>query len=170
MATQSNLAKSGPAKSDPAKPAAARDAELAARPSLTLKRRLAAAPEKVYSAWADPEKLVQWFGPGSVEAGSVKADIDLRVGGRYRISFNTNGEYNEVGGVYREVVPNERLVFSWAWHSTPERESLVTVSLKPDGAGTMLTFLHEQFVDVTARDNHERGWTDLLGKLETYLA
>ena len=170
MATQSNLAKSGPAKSDPAKPAAARDAELAARPSLTLKRRFAAAPEKVYAAWADPEKLVQWFGPGAVEAGSVKADIDLRVGGRYRISFNTNGEYNEVGGVYREVVPNERLVFSWAWHSTPERESLVTVSLKPDGAGTLLTFHHEQFVDVTARDNHERGWTELLGKLETYLA
>ena len=69
----------------------ARDAELAARPSLTLKRRLAAAPEKVYAAWADPEKLVQWFGPASVEAGSVKADIDLRVGGRYRISFNANG-------------------------------------------------------------------------------
>lgn len=164
MATQSSLANSSLAKSG-----AARDAELAARPSLTLKRRFAAAPEKVYAAWADPEKLVQWFGPGAAEMGSVKADIDLRVGGRYRISFNANGEYNEVGGVYREVVPNERLVFSWAWHSTPERESLVTVSLKPDGAGTLLTFHHEQFVDATARDNHERGWTELLGKLETYL-
>ena len=76
------------------------------------------------------------------------------------------GEYNQVGGVYREVVPNERLVFSWAWHSTPERESLVTVSIKPDGAGTLLTFHHEQFFDETARDNHERGWTELFGKLE----
>ena len=160
MATPSNLAKSS----------VARDAEPAARPSLTLKRRFAAAPEKVYAAWADPEKLVQWFGPGAVEPGSVKADIDLRVGGHYRISFNANGQYNEVGGVYREVVPNERLVFSWAWYSTPERESLVTVSLKPDGAGTLLTFHHEQFVDVTARDNHERGWTELLGKLENFLA
>ena len=36
-------------------------------------------------------------------------------------------------------------MFSWAWHSTPERESLVTVSLKPDGDGTLLTFHHEQF-------------------------
>jgi uncharacterized protein YndB with AHSA1/START domain len=93
---------------------------------------------------------VQWFGPGSVEEGSVKADIDLRVGGRYRISFNAKGTYNEVGGVYREVVPNQRLVFSWAWHSTPERESLVTISMKPEGSGTLLTFLHEQFADVTA--------------------
>jgi uncharacterized protein YndB with AHSA1/START domain len=67
-------------------------------------------------------------------------------------------------------VANERLVFTWAWHSTPERESLVTVSLKPDGAGTLLTFHHEQFADATARDNHQRGWTELLGRLENYLA
>ena len=57
-----------------------------------------------------------------------------------------------------------------AWHSTPERESLVTVQLKPDGAGTLLTFHHEQFFDVTARDNHERGWTDLFVNLEKLLA
>jgi uncharacterized protein YndB with AHSA1/START domain len=102
---------------------------------------------------------VQWFGPGSVEEGSVKADIDLRVGGRYRISFKAKGTYNEVGGVYREVVPNQRLVFSWAWHSTPERESLVTISMKPEGSGTLLTFLHEQFADTTARDNQSAdGW------------
>ena len=160
MATQSSLAKS----------AAGPDGEPAARPSLTLTRRFAAAPEKVYAAWTDPEKLAQWFGPGAVEVGSVKADIDLRVGGRYRISFNARGEYNQVGGVYREVVPDARLVFSWAWHSTPERESLVTVSLKADGAGTLLTFHHEQFADTTARDNHQRGWTELLGKLEKFLA
>jgi uncharacterized protein YndB with AHSA1/START domain len=160
MATQSSLAKHD----------ATRDAELAARPSLTITRRLNAAPEKVYAAWADPQRLVQWFGPAAVEEGSVKADIDLRVGGRYRISFSANGNYNEVGGVYREVVPSERLVFSWAWHSTPDRESLVTISIKPEGSGTLLIFNHAQFVDTKARDNHERGWTEFLGKLESYLA
>ena len=121
MATQSSPIKSS-----------ARDVEPVARPSLTLTRRFNAAPEKVYAAWADPQKLVQWFGPGSVEEGSVRADIDLRVGGCYRISFNAKGTYNEVGGVYREVVP-------------------------------------KQFADVSARDNHERGWTELLAKLESYL-
>ena len=160
MATQSNLAKHD----------AVSDAELAARPSLTLTRRFNAAPEKVYAAWSDPQRLVQWFGPAGVEEGSVKADIDLRVGGGYRISFNANGNYNEVGGVYREVVPNQRLVFSWAWHSTPERESLVTISIKPEGSGSLLVFNHAQFVDEKARDNHQRGWTELLAKLESYLA
>jgi uncharacterized protein YndB with AHSA1/START domain len=149
---------------------AAADTSLASRPSLTLTRRLNAACERVYAAWADAEKLAQWFGPAQVKPGTVKAEMDVRVGGRYRISFeNGKGEYFEVGGVYREVVPNQRLVFSWAWHSTPERESLVTVQLKPDGAGTLLTFHHEQFADQTARDNHERGWIELLVKLEHYL-
>lgn len=150
--------------------AAQSDAEPAERPSLTLTRRFNAAPEKVYAAWADPQKLVQWFGPGSVEEGSVKADIDLRVGGSYRISFRADGTYNEVGGVYREVVKDRKLVFSWAWHSTPERESLVTISIRPEGSGTLLLFHHAQFVDEQARDNHERGWTEFLVKLEDYVA
>jgi uncharacterized protein YndB with AHSA1/START domain len=106
-----------------------------------------------------------------VKAGTARADLDLRVGGRYRISFeNQSGEYYEVGGIYREVVPNERLVFSWAWHSTPERESLVTVQLKPDGGGTLLVFNHAQFFDEAARDHHQRGWNELLTKLENLVA
>jgi len=130
------------------KPGAAGDAVLIARPSLTLKRRLNAGPEQVYAAWTDPQKIARWFGPGSVKACSERASIDARVGGRYRISFDTeSGEHFEVGGVYREMVPNRRLVFSWAWHTTPERESLVTVSLKPDGDGTLLTLTHEQLFD-----------------------
>jgi uncharacterized protein YndB with AHSA1/START domain len=101
----------------------------------------------------------------------VQAEFDLRVGGRYRISFDTaDGEHSEVSGIYREVVPNERLVFSWAWHSTPERESRVTVSLKAEDGGTLLTLHHEQFFDSAARDSHERGWTELLGNLEKVLA
>ena|ERR1700726_2798199 len=88
----------------------------------------------------------------------------------FGVSFSTDNEYCEVGGVYREVAPNERLVFSWAWHSTPERESLVTVSLKPDGDGTLLTLHHEQLFDQAARDGHERGWVGALDKLEKYLA
>ncbi|MGB8401975.1 SRPBCC family protein [Bradyrhizobium sp.] len=114
---------------------------------------------------------MRWFGPARVKDGSVRAAIDLRVGGHYRISFRTvDGEYHEVAGIYRQVVPNQRLAFGWAWHSTPERESLIKLSLKPDGSGTLLTFHQEQFFDQAARDGHERGWTESLDKLENYLA
>jgi len=141
----------------------------AQKPSLTLKRRLNAPAEKVYAAWTDPEKIVKWFGPDS---GPVtKAEIDLRAGGGYTIAFSTeNGEHHQVGGVYREVVPNEKLVFTWAWHTMKERESLVTVTIKPDGTGSILTLLHEMFFDEAARDGHKRGWSGSLDKLEKLFA
>jgi uncharacterized protein YndB with AHSA1/START domain len=140
----------------------------ATKPSLTLKRRYSAAPAKVYAAWADPEKLKRWMGPGEVEP--LLAEADVRVGGRYRIVMkSSDGEVHDVGGVYREVVPGEKLVFTWAWKSTPERESLVTVLIKPDGDGTLLTLLHEQFFDEAARDRHQHGWTGALDKLGRFV-
>ena len=114
---------------------------------------------------------MQWFAQTQAKPGSLEAELDIRVGGRYRISWSDEkGEHFEVSGVYREVVANERLQFTWAWHSTPERESLVTVQLRPDGAGTLLTFHHEQFADETARDNHAKGWNELFAKLEDFVA
>ena len=145
-------------------------ADLAARPSLTFKRRLNAPPAKVYAAWTDPAKIVQWFGRSDARRDSFHADVDARTGGHFRVSFSTADEYYEVGGVYREVLPNEKLVFSWAWHSTPERESQVTVSLKPDGDGTLLTLHHEQLFDSAARNGHERGWTASLEQLANCVA
>ena len=81
------------------------------------------------------------------------------------------GTDHEVQGTYKEVVPNRKLVFTWSWpNSTPERESLVTVSIKPDGAGSLMVFTHEQFFDETARDNHAKGWNELFAQLEKVLA
>jgi uncharacterized protein YndB with AHSA1/START domain len=137
------------------------------KPSLTLKRRIKATPAQVFQAWTAPEKIVRWFGPNETVAGSVRAQVDVRPGGRYQMNFETqDGEHHQVGGVYREVVADSRLVFTWAWHSTPERESLVTVTIVPDGDGALLTLHHEQFFDQKARDGHERGWTGTLDKLE----
>ena len=89
------------------------------RPHRTQSHPQAAAQslaEAVYAAWTDPEKIVKWFGPDS---GPVEhAELDVRVGGRYSIAFRTeNGEQHHVSGVYREVVPNEKLSFTWAWRS-----------------------------------------------------
>jgi uncharacterized protein YndB with AHSA1/START domain len=81
-----------------------------------------------------------------------------------------NGESHQVGGIYREVVPDSRLVFSWAWQSTPERESLVTVTVAADGDGSLLTLHHEQFFDDAARNGHQRGWTGTLDKLERFFS
>ena len=137
-----------------------------AKPSITLKRHIKAPPAKVYAAWTQAEQLVRWFGPHETVPETVKATVDVRVGGHYRASFKTvDGEHHEVGGVYREVIADQRLQFTWAWHTTPERESLVTITMAPDGAGTMLTLHHEQLFDQKAADGHKHGWTGTLDKL-----
>jgi uncharacterized protein YndB with AHSA1/START domain len=96
--------------------------------------------------------------------------MDVRVGGRYHIRFGVpGGEEHNVSGVYQEVVVNRKLVFSWAWQSTPERVSRVTVTLQPSGPGTELVFVHEQFFDQAARDRHNQGWAGAFAKLDRFL-
>jgi uncharacterized protein YndB with AHSA1/START domain len=141
----------------------------ATKPSLTVKRRFSAPPARVFSAWTDPEKIKRWFGPGAVRC--THAAFDLRVGGRFEINSTApDGDTHNVAGVIREIVPNEKLIYTWAWKSTPERESLVTVVFKPDGDGTLLTLTHENFFDEDARDRHQQGWTGVFDKLEQFLA
>jgi uncharacterized protein YndB with AHSA1/START domain len=94
------------------------------------------------------------------------AESDARVGGRYRIVVRSpGGEEHDVSGMFREVVPDQKLVFTWAWRSTPERESVVTIELRPDGDGTSLTLTHERFFDEAARDRHQAGWAPILDRL-----
>ena len=144
---------------------------MASQPSLTLKRHLKAPPQKVYEAWTQPEKMIQWWGVGAMGGRTPIAQVDVRVGGRFRVQFwSQNGEHNSASGAYREIVPGERLVFSWSWQSTPERVSQVTLTFKPDGDGTMLTLMHEQFADEKARDSHRGGWTAALDNLEKLFA
>lgn len=141
----------------------------ATKPSLTIKRRFNAPPEKVFSAWTDPQKVMRWMGPRDVEA--VHAEGDARKGGRYRwVMKSPDGEEHDVSGVYREFIPNEKLAFTWAWKTMPERESLVTLTFKRDGEGTLFTLHHEQFFDEDARDRHNAGWTSALEKLDKFVS
>ena len=141
----------------------------AAKPALKITRTYAAPREKVFRAWTDPEVMKKWFAP-SDEFSVPEVAIDARVGGRYCIVMRApDGEHHRVGGVYREYAPPARLVFTWAWESTPERESLVTVEFKELGTSTELILTHERFADEEARDKHQQGWTGCLGRLAQVL-
>ena len=143
---------------------------LAEKPSLTLERHYPVTPEKVWRAWTDPEAVKRWWGPMPGEPVSA-AELDVRVGGRFRIVFGgPQGTDIECAGVYQEVVPNRKLVFSWHWpRTTPERVSRVTITFDAVDAGTRLVFRHDQLFDEAARDGHKRGWTGSLDKLAAYL-
>ena len=137
----------------------------ATRPNLTIVRRIKAPPARVYAALTEPAKMMRWWGP---DAGpTLRAEADVRPGGRFSVVFRTlDGSEHTACGVYREVVPDQKLIFTWEWIAMPERESLVTLLLKPVNGGTELTLVHEQFHDEAARDSHREGWSGSLDKLD----
>lgn len=131
-----------------------------------INRHYPVAPEKVWQAWTEARALSQWFSPAGADS-RLSADIDLREGGRWRISFHApDGERSEVSGVYQEVLPHRRLVFSWAWKSTPDRVSRISITLVPEAGGTRMEFVHDRFFDDEARRKHEAGWQVFFGHLD----
>jgi len=80
-----------------------------------------------------------------------------------------NGDEHNPTRVYQEVIPEKKLVFTWEWHGTPERESRVTFLLEPLEGGTELTLIHEQLPDEEARKSHEDGWKGFLNNLQLFL-
>jgi uncharacterized protein YndB with AHSA1/START domain len=138
------------------------------RPSLTLVRNIKAPPAKVFQAITQPDLMLQWWGP---DAGpTLSAEADVRPGGRFNIVFQMlNGSRHSPSGVYREVIDNQKLVFTWEWPGMPERDSLVTFLLKPTADGTELTLIHEQLPDESARNSHQWGWQGLLEQLSNFL-
>ena len=135
--------------------------------TLVMKRRIAAPPHDVYAAWVEPELIAKWFGGNPAATVSVHS-ADVRIGGNYDLEIipDDGTETHRVRGTYQDVVPGERLSFSWAWASTPDRQSQVTVEFKSDGPdATILTLTHERFFDDAARDRHAGGWTRSMERL-----
>ena len=124
---------------------------------------------QVWRAWTDPQALSRWFGMDKPGA-ATHAEIDLRPGGRYRIVTTLpDGSSNDVSGSYIAVEPLQRLVFTWAWRSTPERVSRVTIDFSSTGDGTTLCFVHDRFFDEQALRNHARGWPAIFALLDAEL-
>ena len=138
--------------------------------TLNLRRTFQAPREKVFRAWTDPEELKKWWGPEGYATPS--AEVDLRVGGKYRLGMRKlpDGETFYLSGIYREVRPPERLVYTWRWEAQPEHgETLVTVEFREVGDSTEVVLTHERFPTEKARDDHNRGWSGCLDRLAELL-
>jgi uncharacterized protein YndB with AHSA1/START domain len=137
--------------------------------TLTIKEVLAAPLNRVYQAWTDVDHMKRWFAPGDMRVPEAVADV--QPGGRYRIVMErTDGHQHIVAGEYREVVPNERLSFSWQWEGS---DAITFVELRfkvIDANTTELTLVHARFVTEDARDHHGQGWAGCLANLHRYIA
>lgn len=138
-------------------------------PRLSIRRVYPVALAELWRAWTDARALSRWFGPGKADS-VTSAELDVRVGGRYRIAFLApDGAEHVAAGVYKEVVENRKLVFTWTRKGMPEIDSRVTIELRAVREGTELSFLHEQFPDAAARDDHEIGWLPTFTKLDAFI-
>ncbi|WP_066827403.1 SRPBCC family protein [Sphingomonas mali] len=137
-------------------------------PSVTIVRRIKASPARIWAAITQPEQMIQWWGP---DAGpTLSAVADVRPGGRFSVVFRlVNGDEHNPTGIYQEVIPEQKLSFTWDLPGAQEPDALVTFLLKPIDGGTELTLLHEHLPDEAERDSHEQGWNGLLDKLPRFL-
>jgi uncharacterized protein YndB with AHSA1/START domain len=84
---------------------------------------------------------------------------------------NPEGSLHCASGIYREVVPPKRLVYTWSWETEgPPHETLVTIELEPRDGGTDLTLRHQGFESDDSRDQHAGGWGGCFDCLVQYLS
>jgi uncharacterized protein YndB with AHSA1/START domain len=142
---------------------------LPAEDQILITREFDAPRELVYRAWTTPELVKRWFGGNHGEVTS--AEIDLRVGGRWRY-VTSAGEGAEAAfhGEYHEIVPGERIVSTEVYEGAPDAESVNTVTLtERDGRTTMTVLIQHQSRanrDAVLQAGMEPGMNAALDKLE----
>lgn len=137
--------------------------------SLTVCRTIRASPERLFDAWTEPSRLMQWWGPAGVTC--ISAEVDLRVDGRYRIGNQLpQGDVVWIVGVFERISPPHLLVYSWQLEHLAQSPERVTVRFDQVDAGTQVTVLHERIADMATRQSHDAGWQGCLQRLELWLS
>jgi uncharacterized protein YndB with AHSA1/START domain len=137
-----------------------------------VRHRFAAAPEKIFAAFAEPRLIIRWLTP-SPETTLTVLQFDFRVGGTYRFAYHLpDGKTVIIGGVYRSIEPPSGIVFSWIIEPPDEHagiDSEVTVTITPDGGSTELLIRHQKLTAVGAAPRHAEGWRGALMQLAELL-
>ncbi len=148
--------------------------------SFVIERRYDASPQRLFAAWSDPAAKRRWFVEG--EGWEIQSyELDFREGGAEKSRFRhlkgeeIFGEKTIFGNetVFNEIVPNERIIFTYSMDRNGARfsVSLASVELKAASAGTRMIFTeHATFFEGgDGPQMREAGWRELLDKLDGYL-
>jgi uncharacterized protein YndB with AHSA1/START domain len=142
---------------------------------LSFTRTLAVPRHLIWDCWTQPKHIPHFFIPAPHKVTAV--DIDLRVGGRFNTTFEVDGSVIDNQGVYLEVMPCEKLVFTDAytegWKPAPE-PFMTAILLLADAAGGGTTYTAiARHRNPDTRKAHEDmgffdGWGTVVTQLETY--
>jgi len=134
--------------------------------TVRLHRVLRATPERVYRAFVTPEAMAKWLPPYGFTC--TVHHLDARVGGTYRMSFTnfSTGNGHSFGGEYRELIPNERLVYTDRFDAPgPPGDMLTTITLKQVSCGTEITVVQEGLPEMIPVESCYLGWQESLEQL-----
>jgi uncharacterized protein YndB with AHSA1/START domain len=125
--------------------------------SLQVRKVIPVSPERVFRAWTNPDDLIQWWGPKGVRC--VSAEVDLVVGGQYRIENELpDGTILWIGGEFDTIEKPRFLSYTWIVETDEPSVEYVSVRFEPHNSGTEIIISHEQIRTVALRDQHRQGW------------
>lgn len=138
---------------------------------LEVSRLIHAEQSRVFAAWTDPDKIMQWWGAGGVIC--TEASVDLAVGGRYRFANQTpDGNTMWITGIFTDVDPPGRLEYTWATEPVDDQAPLskVVVTFTSEDGGTLVTIEQTQIPTSEAREMNHFGWVGCLEGLDALLS
>ena len=138
--------------------------------TLEITRIFKASRDRVFSAWSTPAHLQSWWGPKGYSL--PEHAFDVVEGGEWRVVMGApSGTSHMVSGVFKEISPTDRLVFTWGWTIDGERshESTVTVTFEDVKAGTKVHLHQALLTSKEDRDGHKTGWSGTYDNLQDFL-
>jgi uncharacterized protein YndB with AHSA1/START domain len=136
--------------------------------TLVIKRTINAPRDLVWKVWSDPEQAKQWWGPNGFTAPLV--EMDQRPGGKWRaLMHSPDGKDMWQHGVYREIVPPEKVSFTLIWDQEPDHEMFVTITFSEIGKKTEMVFRQDGLRSAEERKGHEGGWSESFDRFAAYL-
>ena len=136
--------------------------------TLVVRRTINASPERLFDAWTEPVQLRHWWGPPGVAC--TAAEVDLKVGGRYRIGNQfPDGTIVWISGQFEHIERPKLLVYSWSLGTQQKGAERLTVAFEARDVGTEVIVTHERIGDIASSEGHEKGWAGCLEGLRRYL-
>jgi len=140
--------------------------------TVTVRKNIKAPVEKVFKAFTEPSQIVKWFGCDKIS--DVQVSQDFKVGGKYHITGKSCdiGAEMSVHGVYTEIVPNQKVAYTWYNNSEefPAADTLVSVQFVDKGDNTEIVLSHSKFASEKSKEGHTFGWTQSLEKFASLFA
>jgi uncharacterized protein YndB with AHSA1/START domain len=131
--------------------------------TLVVRRFIRVPRERVFAAWLNPASLARWMRPRGMT--DATAEVDARIGGKFRIVMMRGREKFEHTGEYLAIQPPARLSFTWISQATDLQPTEVTIEFLERQGGTELVLTHRR-LPIGQVESHRSGWTDILVNLD----